>query len=268
MSEITPKKIALFTFAAALGVAAIAPVVAKAMEINNDNKPKLLTQVPPLTFTPNPTQIPNVHQTAFPTPYLLEIKAKIPVDIPFFSQLEPVYKQIYFQDGTSWSKVGCEIFAGAMLDRTTPKTYYQNSLDYFAKQRKDGTQRFSKDGSSYEDLIAVLTDKGHTFIELSKGNNTKFEDVRALIKKYTDHGIPVLVRGAIWLGNGTLGHMSVIVDVNENGGLVSNDSIWGKNYVIDESKYLEEIKSRERDVDSTNSLKVFAVYPPTTVPTP
>src|SRR5258706_5249289 len=235
---------------------------------SNDVPPPFVptkTELPPATLPPSTAEYTaNIDK---PEPVLATAvpEAPIKIDLPYFSQLEPKYDQVHCLDGTAWKKTGCGDFTAAMLDKTSPEQYYRDFLAYFARFKEDGAERFSKNGSDYLDLIAVLSDRGHTFVELSKGDNTKFADVEELIKKRTDQGIPVFIRGAIWLGDGTLGHMSIIVKVNikEDGKyeLVSYDSVFGKDYVIDQSKYLEEIPSRERDIDSTNSLKVYAVYP-------
>lgn len=233
-----------------------APAVAKALkESNSDGSQKLAEEIPPITFTPNPTQIP----TEFP--YILEIPTQtpeiiIPVDILYFSQLN--YKNEYFKDKSPWSFSGCSLMVGAMLDKTNPRIYYSDFVRILKEVDIDGSEMITENGSDLKHHRFVLERLGHTFVEIPAADGN-LDEIKNGIREYTEQGIPVLIRAKLWTGFAMFGHYSIAVGVSEDGKIFYNDPVYGQDVLIPES-------AEDAAQMGTNHwllpYEAYAVYPP------
>ncbi len=238
-------------------VNACAPIAAKAMESGQNNEPQILTPTTIPTFVTIPTstevpyQIPTL-ETVILTPTPEPILAP---DVLYFSQLD--YKNQFFKDGTPWSDASCGIMVDAMISKMQPLDFYKYFLDYFKSIGKDGEERITKLGSDLEDHKLVLESLGYTFVEIpSQDSNT---DVKAEIKKYTDQGIPVLIKADVWTGYDWYGHYTIGIGIDKDGNIIYNDSVYGQGVTIAESSEAAALRSETHWIAPS---QFFAVYPP------
>ncbi|MDE2026200.1 MAG: hypothetical protein KGJ07_06925, partial [Patescibacteria group bacterium] len=163
----------------------------------------------------------------------------------FYSQVDPKWSSaIPTGPSASVADDTCGIFVIANLTQTSPATVWQNM------HATTGLNNITAAGLSTDQILNQLTNVYHYNPVTISGN-----DIVGQIKQYTDQGIPVYMSTPKMKipGAGTPGHHDMIVGVDANGNLITNDSAYlnGQNKTIPISNVLDQ-----------RAWRIFAVYPP------
>lgn len=161
----------------------------------------------------------------------------------YYSQLDSKWDGIPTEGKATIEADGCGIITGAMVTKTDPYVYWNNFSTYFKSQGKE--RLVGTGGTAFDDHRDVLQSMGYKMVPVTGS----VKEIKQQITNYTKAGTPVWVNAYIY----KVPHHTEAIGVSQDGNIVFNDPVWGKDKEIPD-KYIDE--------GTNNPWRVFAVVSP------